>query len=75
MFGGTHVTYPQRDGGLSHPLARLSQESASIEPGTSRMKARSSTELCRPPRVSSLLGVQSYKPTFEAKVEKAVYRE
>ena len=26
MFAGTHFTYPQRDGGLSQPLARLSQE-------------------------------------------------
>ena len=26
MFAGTHFTYPQRDGGLSQPMARLSWE-------------------------------------------------
>ena len=35
MFAGTHFTYPQGDGGLSQPPARLSQEQVlNLEPVT-----------------------------------------
>ena len=46
----THFTYPQMDGGLSQPQARLSQELVGIEPGTSHMKVCWSTNWAIPAR-------------------------
>ena len=48
MFAGTHFTYPQRDGGLSQPPARLSWEWV-LNPGpVTWQSAALPTELTRP---------------------------
>ena len=49
VTAGTHLIYPQTDGGLTQPPASLSQESAGTESGTSHRKvAALPTELSWP---------------------------